>query len=245
MSYGRRKKFEPIAVVGLIVTALLHGGVVAGVLLYRRALEAAEKPPPPPSYVVAKLVRLGKPRDKKKMPNKVVPRVATREDEGVDYTADADDAPARKKKRKDRDAKLADKLRRSLDKAELLAQAQAEIEQEGSPDGVAGGTANSAEDGDAYMTRVADLWNRTWSLPAIIPREEAKKLYVLVVLQIDGTGKIQFPLQFDRKSGNAHFDNSIIAAWKQIKQIPKPPPDRFAAIMANGLGLKHTWRGLQ
>ena len=63
MSQGRRKRFEPMAVVGLIITGLLHGGVIVGVLLYRARLEAAQKPPPPPSYVVAKLVRLGKPRD--------------------------------------------------------------------------------------------------------------------------------------------------------------------------------------
>jgi hypothetical protein len=242
---GRKKRFEPIAVAGFLMTALLHGGVVVGVLMYRAHLEAAQKPPPPPSYVVAKLLRLGKPRDQKKMPNKYVPRRAQRKDDGVDYTADADDAPSRKKKKEDPDAEISDKLLRSLDKAELLAQAQQEIEQEGSPDGVVGGTATKASGGDAYMTRIADLWNRNWSAPAIIPQDELKKLYVLVVLRIDASGNIKFPLKFDKKSGNAYFDNSIIAAWKAIGKIPKPPPDRYASIMANGLGLKHTWRGLR
>lgn len=242
--FAKRKKFEPIAVVGFIVTALLHGGAVGGVILYRARLEAAQRPPPPPSYVVAKLVRLGKPKDPKKMPNKHVPQASTRKEEGIDLSADANDAPARKKAKKD-DAKIADKMQRSLDRAELMAAAQAEIENEGSPDGVVGGTANTASEGDAYMTRIADLWNRTWSLPSIIPREEAKSLYVLLVLNIDKTGRLQFPLQFDRPSGNAHFDNSVKAAWKKIGKIPLPPPDRFASILANGLGLKHTWRGLQ
>ena len=244
MGAFKKKRFEPIAIAGMVITVLLHGGIIGGVLFYRAMLAAAQKPPPPPSYVVAKLLRLGKPKDEKKMPNKITPQMATRKEEGVDYSADADDAPARKKK-KDKEVKEADKMRASLDKMELLAAAQQEIEQEGSPDGVAGGTATKASGGDAYMTRIADLWNRNWSLPAIIPREEAKKLYVLIVLQIDKSGNISSPLQFDRKSGNAHFDNSIIAAWKAIKKIPKPPPDRYAAILANGLGLKHTWRGLQ
>lgn len=241
----KRRGFEPLAILGLIGTILLHGGAIVGVMLYRRALLANEKPPPVGSYVVAKLVRLGKPRDPNKLPNKEVPRRATKKEESLDLSADADDAPARKRKRDLRKADISDKLRSALDKAELLAQAQQEIEGEGSPDGVAGGTALSAQDGDPYMTRIADLWNRTWSLPAIIPREEAKTLYVLLVLRIDKYGQVQFPLEFDRKSGNAHFDNSIIAAWRQIKRIPVPPPDRFASILANGLPLKLNWKGLQ
>ena len=245
MSWIRRKRFEPIAVVGLTVTALLHGAVIVGVLLYRRALLAAEAPPPPPSYVVAKLVRLGKPRDPRKLPNKVVPQPATRKEKGIDLSADANDAPARKRKDRNRDAKIDDRIRNSLDKAALLAQAQQEIEAEGSPDGVVGGTAKTAQDGDPYMTRIADLWLRNWSLPAIIPRNEARTLFVRLVLNIDRKGNIQFPLQFDKKSGNAHFDNSVIAAWRQIAQIPVPPPDRFAAILANGLALELNWKGLQ
>lgn len=245
MYLGRRKRFDPIAILGFAVTALLHGVVIVGVFMYRAHLEAAQKPPPPGSYVVAKLVRLGKPRDPNKLPNKIVPRKATRKPEGIDYTADADDAPARKKKRPDRDAEVSDKLRASLDKAELLAQAQQDIEAEGSPDGVVGGTAKSAAEGDAYMTRIADLWNRTWSLPAIIPRSEARQLYVLMTLNIDKSGNIKLPIEFDRRSGNTHFDNSIISAWARIKKIPVPPPDRFASILANGLPLKLNWKGMQ
>ena len=243
--FAKRKKFEPMAVLGFIVTLLLHGGSVGGIILYRASLEAAQRPAPPPSYVVAKLVRLGKPKDPKKMPNKRNPIAATHKAEGIDLSADANDAPARKKPKKERAGKEADKMQASLDRAELMAAAQQEIEQEGSPDGVVGGTARTASEGDAYMTRIADLWNRTWSLPSIIPKEEAKSLFVLLVLNIDKTGRLQFPLQFDQPSGNAHFDNSVKAAWKKIGKIPLPPPDRFAAILANGLGLKHTWRGLQ
>ncbi len=245
MSLYRKKGFEPITIFGLLITLLLHGGAVAGVIFYRRAMAAAKVPPPPPSYVVAKLVRLGKPKDPNKMPDKIVPQVATRKEEGVDYTADAGDAPSKKKKRRDRDAKISDRLRHSLDKIDLLAQAQREMEAEGSPDGVAGGTATEASGGDPYMTKIADLFTRTWLLPAIIPKGEARKLYVLIVLTIDKTGKIETPITFDRRSKNMHFDNSIAAAWQTIKKLPLPPPDRFAAILANGLALKITWRGIQ
>jgi len=240
----RRRRFEPITILGLVMTILLHGGAVVGVLLYRQALQAAQKPPPPPSFVVAKLLRLGKPKDEKKMPDKIVPQAATKKEETVDLSADANDAPSKKKKDV-RDAQISDKLRHSLDKADLLAQAQREIDGEGSPDGVVGGTATKAQGGDPYMTKIADIWNRTWALPSIIPREEAKRLYVLLVLRIDKDSVIQAPIQFDRKSGNAYFDNSVVAAWAAIRKLPQPPADRFAAILANGLALKITWKGLQ
>lgn len=243
---GRRRRFEPITILGLLATLLLHGGAVVGVFLYRRAEGAAPKLDEEPSYVVAKLVKLGKPLDEKKMPDKVVPQPATKLEEGLDSGADASDAPARKKKDEDRDATVSDRLRRSLDRAELLAQGQREVEGEGSPDGVPNGTARTASEGDAYLTKIADLWNRTWSLPSVIPRGEAERLYVLVTLRIDSSGSLQFPLQFDRRSGNALFDNSIAAAWQAIKQIPQPPgADWFARILANGLKLKLNWKGLQ
>jgi hypothetical protein len=246
VSYGRRRGFEPIAIVGLIVTALLHGGAIGGILLYRRALAAAQVPPPLPSYVVAKLLRLGKPKDPKKLPDKIVPQEATKKDEGIDLSADAGDAPARKKKKDDDpDAKLSNKMRRSLDKADLLAAAQREIEGEGSPDGVRHGTATKAQGGDPYLTKLADLFNRTWALPAIIPAGEARKLHLLMVLKIDREGNIQTPIQVDRSSGNVHFDSSVTAAWQRIKRVPIPPPDRFASMLANGLGLKITWKGMQ
>jgi phenylpropionate dioxygenase-like ring-hydroxylating dioxygenase large terminal subunit len=197
--------------------------------------------------VVARLVRLGKKREPKKLPNKVLPRPPTKKVEAVSYEADASDPPQPKKKKEkpDRDATLGDRMRRSLDKAALFEAAQAEIEAEGDPSGVVGGTATEAGEGDAYMTRIADLWNRTWTLPVIIPREEAKQLSVLLVLKIDREGTIEFPIAFDKSSGNDYFDSSIRAAWQEIRRLPLPPPDRMASILANGLALKLTWKGLQ
>ncbi len=243
--YGQKKKFEPLAIVGLIVTLLLHVGTVVGIVLYRRSLEAAVKPPPPPSYVVARLIRKGRKKDPKKLPDKIVPQLSTMKKKTVDLSADEGAAPNKPKKDK-REAKLSDRQRNALDKLDLLARAQREIESEGEgdPDGVVGGSA-TGKAGDRYMTRIADLWNRTWSLPAVIPRDRAKRLHVLVVINIDKNGRIQFPIQFDRKSGNTHFDSSIMLAWGRIKRIPVPPVDRLASILANGLALKLNWRGIQ
>ncbi len=243
---GRRRGFEPITIIGLIFTVLLHGGALVGAIIYKRKQAEATKPPPPlAKYVVAKLVRLGKPRDKNKLPDKEVPRVATVKKTGVSYDGDPDAKPTPKKKRRDRDAQVSDKLRRSFDKAAAFAKISDQADQEGSPDGVAGGTAKKASKGDRYMTRIADIWNRTWSLPAIISPKKAKSLFVLVVIRIDRSGRIQFPLKFDRKSGNSHFDASISSAWKRIKRLPLPPVGRLASVLANGLGLRLTWRGMR
>lgn len=242
---GRRRGFEPITIIGLIFTVLLHGGALVGAFIYKRKQAEATKPPPPQKYVVAKLVRLGKPRDKNKLPDKEVPRIATIKKSGVSYDGDPDAKPKKKKKRKDRDAQVSDKLRRSFDKAAAFAKISDKANREGSPDGVAGGTAKKASKGDRYMTRVADIWNRNWSLPAIISPKKARSLYVLVVIRIDRSGRIKFPIKFDRKSGNTHFDASIRSAWSRIKRLPLPPGDRVASVLANGLALRLTWRGMR
>lgn len=245
--YAQHKRFEPMAIVGLLVTLLLHVGAIGGVLVYRRAQANVKPVNRPPSYVTARLIRKGKRKpkvDQKKLPDKIVPQQSTKTVKAVDLTADASAAPNKPKPKKNPRAKIADRQKRALDRVDLMAKAQQEIEQEGDPDGVVGGTA-SAADGDRYFTRIADMWNRTWGLPAVIPREQAKRLFVLVVIQIDKHGAIKFPIKFDRRSGNPHFDNSIEVAWKQIKQIPTPPPDRMASILANGLALRLTYKGMR
>jgi hypothetical protein len=235
-----------MALLGLLATLALHGGV-AGIIYVRQVAAASAPPAPAEKYVVARLVRLGKKRDPKRLPQKVVPPPPTEKPETVSYDAAADDPPPRRDKPrpKQRDAQVSDRMRRALERAALLGEAQREIEAEGDPNGVAGGTATEASAGDPYITRIADIWNRTWTLPAIIPSDDAQGLQVLMVLRIDGEGNIRLPVEFDRGSGNPHFDASIKAAWARIRKIPAPPAGRRASILVNGLALKLTWKGLQ
>lgn len=242
MYYREKRRFEPMVLVGLFFTLLLHVGSVGGIIWYRRAQAAAAAAAPPPSYVVARLIRKGVRKDPKKLPDKIVPQQSTQKAKGVDYTGELQDA-ANKPKNK-RNLPISDRQRNALDKIDLLAQAQREIEGEGDPNGTPGGTATAGE-GDPYMTRIADIWNRTWSLPAVIPQDEARRLFVLVVVRVDKDGNIKFPVEVQRGSGNSHFDSSITMAWQQIRQIPAPPPARLASILAHGLRLKLTWRGMQ
>ena len=242
---SRKRRFDTMMFVGLIATLVLHGGALFGVLYVRNA-GAHEDVPPARKYVVAELVRKGKKRDPKKLPDRVVPVKATVEREVVDRSASADDRPVTKKRKdRPRHADLADKMRRAFRHAEFEDASARQSDVEGDPHGVAHGTATQKRAGDLYMTRIADLWNRTWSLPSIIPSQDAKRLYVLIVVRIDATGTISFPIQFDRRSGNSHFDNSVRAAWQRIQRLPLPPPDRLAQILSRGLALKLTWRGMR
>lgn len=242
--FGRARR-DPLPLWGLLGTLLVHGGLVGAVIYLRQA--QAEPAGPQPAYVVARLVRLGKPRDRRLLPQRLAAPPPTRPPEAPSYDAEATDPPrtTAPKPEPDREAVVGDRLRQALEKAALLDEGAQQIAAEGQADGVAGGTATEASAGDAYITRIADLWLRTWSLPAIIPAEEATRLYALVVVRIDATGAIQFPIAFDRPSGNDHFDGSIRAAWQRIGQLPVPPPERLAAVLANGLALKLTWKGVQ
>lgn len=239
------KRFDPLMLWGIMITVFLHVSIVGGSLAYRRWTMAKAPASNEPSYVVAKLVRLGKPRDPKLLPRKIVSKPPTEKVPALNLSADANDRPNPPKQEAKKELSLEERLSQSFNKVETLEQAEEEIAAEGSPDGVASGTETEASEGDLYMTRIADLWNRTWSLPAIIPQEEAKTLYVLMTLKINRDGTIEFPLTIDRPSGNAHFDGSIETAWRQIAAIPLPPPERLDAMLSQGLALKLTWKGLQ
>lgn len=245
-SYTQKKRFEPMVIFGLGVTLLLHGGGIAAFFIYQHA-QASVAPPPPQEYIVAKLVRLGEKKEKHKLPDKVVPIKSEIKEKGVSYDADPNVVPPKKKKKpKDRDAAITNRFKSSFDKASAFSKVQdGDRKEEGDPNGTRGGTARRGSAGDLYMTRIADIWLRAWSAPSIIPRNELKKLYVLVVVRIDASGKIQYPIKITRKSGNSHFDGSIVTAWNQIKQLPLPPGDRLAAVLANGLRLKLTWKGMR
>jgi hypothetical protein len=245
---GGKRGFEPVMIVGLVMTVLLHGTLFVGVYLYREAeaKKRAAMPPPPGKYVVAKLVRLGKKRDPKKLPDREAPRMPTKKVRGVNLDADASDKGIkRKKKPRNRHAVVRNDLNASFDKIRPHAEIQPDKEVEGDPNGSKYGTYRKGSKGDLYYTRIADMWNRTWSLPAIIQRADAKKLFVQVIVKIDAAGNIQFPVKFTRSSGNEHFDNSIRTAWKRIRKLPLPPEERKKSVLAHGLKLRLTWRGIR
>ena len=241
---ARRRRFDPLLVVGGLATVLLHAGAFGMVFYFKRA--QAAPPPLQEKYVVARLVRLGKKKNPKHLPDKVMPTRATVPKKTVDLSAKAEDKPQPKpKEEKPEQADTSDRMRRALDMARDLSDAQREADLEGDPNGSLAGTATRGNAGDAYITRIADLWNRTWSLPSIIPPDEAQQLYVLVVIRIDETGQVQVPIDLQKPSGNQHFDGSVKNAWRRIGKLPLPPPDRLTAILANGLALKLTWKGMQ
>jgi hypothetical protein len=253
------RRFDPVALWGLLASVITHGAIAAVVVQKHGCSLNDADANKGPSFIAASLVKgnsmdapmdvqgpMGEqtPKQKKALPDKVVPQQATQKPESLNLGADAHDKASTKKTEKKLPVK--DDLSSAFDRAKTLYDAsQPSQTAAGSKKwGVRYGTANSGK-GDVYFTRIADLWNRNWALPAIIPGGEAKKLYVLVAIRIDSKGEIQFPVKFHRRSGNSHFDASVDTAWRKIKQLPIPPPDRFASILAHGLRLKLNWNGIQ
>jgi len=241
---GYHKKIDTTdRAISAIIAALIHVIVVLP-LIFGFSFE--KTPPKEEKYLVAKLVRLGKKKEKKTLPQKVVTPTPAKVQAKVDYNAKIDDKPKVKPKKKKKDKKkvdLADKARSALDRIEQINKVTAPPDVEGDPNGVAHGQALSAAEGDAYMTRIADLWNRTWSLPAVIEQNDAKKLYVKAVIKISSSGVVRHPIRITRSSGNTQFDDSIIAAWSMISRVPVPP-DSQQHLVRTGLKLKLTWKGL-
>jgi len=230
-------------IISALVATCIHVGIVLP-LIFGFSFE--KKAPKEETYLVAKLVRLGKKKDKKKLPQKVVSPPETKVKPKIDYNAKIDEKPKPKPKKKPKDKKkvnLADQATRALDRISQINTAAPPPDIEGDPNGVAHGKALSAAEGDAYMTRIADIWNRTWSLPAVIDANDAKRLYVKAVIKITASGVVKQPIRITRSSGNAQFDDSITAAWSMIKRVPIPPESQ-QHLIRTGLKLKLTWKGM-
>lgn len=108
-------------------------------------------------------------------------------------------------------------------------------ERAGSQTGSAEGTAASAEEGDAYFTAVHDAILEHYVVPSVISERERLYLSATVVAWIGPNGRI-LRHEFQKKSGNAFFDQALELAIQQTT-LPPPPPDLARALRDGGVEL--------
>src|SRR5207248_4067644 len=96
-------------------------------------------------------------------------------------------------------------------------------ERAGSATGSAQGTAQSAEEGDAYFTAVHDAILENYVVPSVISERERLYLSASVLAWIGPNGQI-LKHEFQKKSGNAFFDQALEIAIQRTK-LPPPPKD--------------------
>jgi hypothetical protein len=221
---------------GIVAALLLHiiaiGPFVAKALMPHRA-EEEEKPLVARPVVQAALLKLGKPLDPKKLPERLVPQqrtapkkqiTASREDPAKAQKPDAGPPPP--------DAKDSD-LQNLITKSDTFAEKPTPRPEEGRAEGSDAGTEtdpNKAHAGDLYASQLGQLFAQALTVPSVISVGEARRLCAVFEVNI-GKNMVIWHVKSSpvKSSGNELFDDAargmLLKFLDEKRQLPKPPPD--------------------
>ncbi|HYV47401.1 MAG TPA: TonB family protein [Myxococcaceae bacterium] len=109
---------------------------------------------------------------------------------------------------------------------------------EGAADGDPEGN-SATQEGDPYFGLIDRNVHRYYNVSSAIPESERRTLKALVWLRLTATGavdsaKIQMP------SGNALFDNAVLAAVKRAAPFPPPPAHLLDELVRKGVTMEFT-----
>ena len=200
-----RPRFERDEIVLGAVAALALHGVFAGLLIVKvkdpaPILEetAVTKP-----VIGATMMKLGKPIDPKKLPDRLVPqartapqnRATTSRDSTTDSAANTDpNAPA---SRKDAGAPVPnakdDDLLNLAAKSDPFAEKTQARPEVGDPSGTREGTAtdpSQVQAGDAYAAKLGQFFRDHWQIPTVITEAQASRLCVSYAVDVSSSMQI-------------------------------------------------------
>lgn len=230
---------EP-ALPGLVLAVVLHAAVFGSAFFLPRLFDRA---PPLRKPIIARMVALGKPRDPHLLPRRESPPppaaaapLAGPITPGSAAKAPGSKAPSVPQKRAPTRQELMQRaLAHAAGRATPESKEAPDPERAGSPTGSPEGTAQSAEEGDAYFTAVHDAILEKYVVPSVISERERLYLAASVVAWIGPNGQI-LKHQFEKKSGNAFFDQALELAIQQAK-LPPPPPEIAKSLRDTGVVL--------
>jgi TonB family protein len=230
-----RRPVEPgVVILGVVFTVGAHLLIPALVLASQWLLvflglaipvEERTRPIMPDNVIAAEFVKLGKPLDPKKLPNRKVPPVAKRTPDGVAVSKDAPEVQKKPEEKKERPKDAKDSLLDNLvDRTKDFAE-DVQYEEEGDPNGLREGTATEAREGDLYRGQLLLFFQRPWTVPNIVQDLAKKKATVMVEVASDGRLR---SVQLAKSSGDPLYDQSAIDAVTALIQagavLPEPPP---------------------
>lgn len=224
-------------IVGVVLAFVLHAGPI-GVLLYKKAFPSAstdedEKPLVSRPVVQASLLKLGKPIDPKKLPDRLVPQqrtapkkqvTASQEDPGRKPDAGAPPPPVAE------DSDLTNLVAKSDPFAEKPAKARPE---EGHESGIDGGTEtdpNKVHAGDMYAMQLGQFFAQHFNLPSVITIGEERRLCAQFQITI-ARNMVIWHVQNTptSSSGNELFDDAARSMLLKLRDdgtvLPIPPKE--------------------
>lgn len=232
---------------GIVVSILAHVAMFGGALVYARYAAprvVAERP------IIAKLVRLGKPRDEKllpRLPNAPPPPTAA---PPVAVSVPSAAPPAPSATAKSIDAKPEPPRERANEAMERQRKLMEALDKLGAPttgptskvhedlpgqaDGDRLGDAEKAAEGDRYLALVDRALHQNFVVPTTISEKERLFLSCVVFIKITPDGRVS-QSRLTTPSGNDQFDRAVERGL-QTTTLP-PPPAAFLARYGEGLEL--------
>lgn len=222
---------------GIAIAVGIH--LVPIIVLVVRALHPMPEGPKDTELVgkpviAASLLKLGKPLDPSKLPDRIVPQKSTVKKN--DVVASRDD-PAHKNPN---DAGPPPPNADNADLTKLVAKSDPFAEdggkarpEEGFAEGIEGGTEtdpNKVHAGDMYAARLGQFFHERWQYPTVISQGEANKLCVVFQFNLSPRMVI-WHLRTDpvKSSGNELFDDSARTMLQKLLDdrtaLPDPPAD--------------------
>lgn len=204
-----------------------------------------ERAKPPMDVIAAEFVKLGKPFDPQKLPNRKVPPVVKRRPDGVVVSRDAKEKPPEEEK-KERPKEAQDSLLDNLvDRTKDFAE-DVQTEEEGDPNGIAEGTATQAKAGNIYAGKLKIFFQRGWSVPNVV--QNAEKLRAELSVSISEDGVVQGG-EVSKSSGDPYFDQSAVDAVNALVEakakVPEPPPELAAEVYGHTIGVHFDGRDMR
>jgi hypothetical protein len=237
--FGYKPGYEGDEVaVGIAITIAIHAVPIALLVLHAAFPNLGPKSSDDPviarPFVAASLLKLGKPIDPSKLPDRLVPRastapkhetVASRENEPKKHEQDAGPPPPNVKE---------SDIARLLAKSDPFAEdGGKDRPQEGRPEGVEGGLEtdpNKVHAGDMYAAKLGQFLHDRWQYPTVISQGEANRLCVVYQIALNRFMNVwHLRIEPVKKSGNELFDDSAREMLQKLLDdhtaFPEPPAE--------------------
>jgi len=223
----RRRRLDARTIAGGLFFVLLAHLLVPGAfasllaLISASGLGATPREIKDDHVVEAHFVKMGKKPDPKKIPSHKVPPKPTAPQPGV-AVSKRDNPP--KPKKPDQPRVTEDVLSRLGDRAQTLAEIEKQQEQEGDPEGIEDGTADTAREGDLYRGQLVAFFKRGWTIPTTLDDTSKRVTRVRVEITEDchvGAYRVV------QSSGDPLFDQSVRDRLEELHTLhttlPEPP----------------------
>lgn len=234
-------------VLGVVVAISLHLASV-GPFVYKALVPSArdqeeEKPLITRPVVQASLLKLGKPIDPKKLPDRLVPQTRTAPKKQINASADdptkKPDSGAPPPAAEDSD------ITNLVNKSDPFAEdAGKRRPEEGHAGGVDGGTEtdpSKVRAGDMYATQLGQFFGQHLTVPTVISIGEERRLCAVYEVQINRQMVIWYVRQAPVKSsGNELFDDAARSMLQKLldDRTPLPQPPKEVDEMYRGRRLQ-------